>query len=105
MSKKTQVYVCENGYCGPKDLTDAEVVAALKAKGLDVAVLVQAYDWTYGVNGEIAGLIAGDQCYEPTGIVVPHIKELHEELQKAKADLDGLRCIHSTQPAPEGGRE
>lgn len=55
------------------DCADCEV---LKAKGIDVRVLVEAYDWTYTVDGEIYGLTAGDHCFEPTGINVADIVKL-----------------------------
>ena len=41
---------------------------------LDMDVIKRAYGWRLSVDGEIWGLIAGDQGYEPTGIFLDDFK-------------------------------
>lgn len=41
---------------------------ALKQSGINIDVLTHAYDWTIAIDGELYGLTAGDQGYEPSGI-------------------------------------
>lgn len=42
--------------------------ARLESAGIQTNVLADAYDWAIDVEGELYGLIAGDQGYEKTGI-------------------------------------
>ncbi|MFN0314772.1 MAG: hypothetical protein ACKVQA_07030 [Burkholderiales bacterium] len=56
--------------------------------GVNFRVLLDAYDWDYHTDtGELYGLTAGDQGYEPTGIVIhtltPAWKATHPDWHKA----------------------
>ncbi len=37
---------------------------------IDYDVLKQSYDFTLSDEGELYGLVAGDHCFEPTGIFI-----------------------------------
>jgi hypothetical protein len=42
-----------------------------KTNGIDLEVITTAYGWSIDREGQVWGLVAGDQGYEPTGIVIP----------------------------------
>jgi hypothetical protein len=69
---------------------------ALKAKGIDVRVLIDAYDWTYDINGGIMGLTAGDQGFEDTGIVVRDVKHAQDLLDSRYGRVTRLEVIDNT---------
>lgn len=88
--KPVTVERCGPQGCGPVELSPEEVVRTLQAKGINVSVLAGAYGWTFDVNGEISGLVAGDQCYEPTGIVVEDVKKIWDEHERMEKDLSEI---------------
>lgn len=88
--KPVLVTRCGPEGCGEVELSPEDVVRTLQEKGINVSVLAAAYGWTFDVNGEISGLIAGDQCYEPTGIVVEDVKKIWDEHERMEKDLSEI---------------
>ncbi len=55
------------GYLKWKELTH-KIESMKPILNLDMDVLRDSYDFTLSTEGEVCGLIAGDQCFVPTGI-------------------------------------
>jgi hypothetical protein len=50
----------------------AGALAVIKSKhGIDIEVLLQSHDFTFGRDGTLYGLVVGDMCLEKIGINVP----------------------------------
>lgn len=50
-------------------------------------VPMTAYGWTYDVDGELHGLTAGDQGYEPSGLFLDHFTKKYLDKLEAQAKL------------------
>lgn len=80
-------------------------------------VIDAAYDWTIDVHGEICGLVAGDMCYEPTGITLDGDtleiweigckawEEKHKKIEKLKRRLVRLEKQRRELKAEHKGQE
>lgn len=52
-----------------------------------MGTVARAYGWTLDKDGQVHGLVAGDQCFEATGIVLDEAAEL----KRMYALMDDIR--------------
>lgn len=66
-----------------KLITHALALGRVRDTSVNLRVICQAYDWDYHTDsGELWGLTAGDQGYEPTGIIIKSLVSSGNQLKE-----------------------